>query len=138
MDDDRMYNAEVLDAKVVIQLELMRSAIDVDTHLPREDSGLDNMYIEPDGGWGEEEALVDDGGEGGGGYVEEPQLEEEIKNIRKELGLPATSTGLGEDANLPFKKRRLLDPVTAAKYARSTRAKFNGIWVVRLMISTRR
>ena len=57
--------------------------------------------------------MVDDGGEGGGGYVEEPdsELEEEIKNIRKELRLPATGTGLGEDENLPYKKRRLLDPV---------------------------
>ena len=29
---------------------------------------------------------------------------------------------------MPYKKRKLLDPVTAARYARSTRRGFNGIW----------
>ena len=75
---DMMYNAEVLDARVAIQWELMRKAMDIDTDLPREDLGL-AMYDEPDGD--KEEAAVEDGGDGGGGYVEEPELEEQIKNI---------------------------------------------------------
>ena len=79
---------------------------------------------------GEDEDLAEKDGEkedeGGGGYVEQPELEQQIKDIRQELGLPPSGGGLGDDENLPFKKRRLLDPVIAAKYARSTRSKFNG------------
>jgi hypothetical protein len=136
MDDDVSYNKEVIDARmsIVVNLRQALASSPMEQDLPRLSSQeeFDNDMEEmgyatslPALSDEDDPELAEDGG---GGYVEQPELEQQVKDIRQELGLPPSGGGLGDDENQPYKRRRLLDPVTAAKYARSTRSKFNGIW----------